>query len=247
MQIFTRMIGILMCLSLLSACKNTDDVKVTNPSLTYQKSLALIEEEDFTQATKNFDAIERDFPSSEFASKALMMRAYALYLKGDFVDSIFASEDFIKQYPKHSNIDYMYYLKALCNYDQIVDIGRDQKQTEEAIIVMDEFLTLFPQSKYYKDIEKKRLYAYNAIAGKEMSIGNTYLRKGYTLPALVRFHTVVRKFNNTIFIEEALHRLVEIYYSMGIVDQSLIYATILGYNYPNSSWYKASYDLLNEK
>ena len=230
----------------LSGCSQKEAIIVTNPQALYEESVQLLQKENFDQAIRNFDAIDRDFPASEFAVNSNMMKSYALYSKGEFVDAIFAAEDFIKKYPAHPNVDYMYYIKALCEYDQIVDVERDQKQTLKAKNALDELIIKYPNSKYITDAKQKGLYTYNAIAGKEMAIANFYLNKGKLVPALIRYHGVVQLYNDTIFIEEALYRLIEIYCRMGLGEDAKIYAVVLGYNYPSSIWYRKAYDLLNK-
>jgi len=232
---------------MLQGCSSKEkEIIITEPRPFYEKSIELVKKEDFDEAIKNFEAVERDFPASEFAINSNMMRSYAFYSKGEFVDAIFAAEDFIKKYPAHHNVDYMYYIKALSEYDQIVDVERDQKQTIRAKDALDELIQKFPYSKYNEDAKQKRLYTYNAIAGKEMAIATLYLNKEKLVPALIRYNTVVRNYANSIFIEEALYRLTEIYLKMGIEADAKIYAAILGYNYPSSLWYKRAYYLINK-
>lgn len=231
----------------LNGCSQKEEsVIVTDPKALYEQSVQLVQNENFDQAILNFDAIDRDFPASEFAVNSNMIKSYALYSKGDFIDAIFAAEDFIKKYPAHPNVDYMYYIKALCEYDQIIDVERDQKQTFKAKNALDELILRYPYSKYIEDAKRRRLYTYNAIAGNEMAIANLYLSKGRLIPALIRYHDVVKIYNDTIFIEEALYRLTEIYYKMGMKEDAKIYASVLGHNYQSSPWYRKAYNLFNK-
>ncbi|WHQ46439.1 MAG: outer membrane protein assembly factor BamD [Candidatus Midichloria sp.] len=231
----------------VQGCSYHDEqIIVTNPNALYEESLVLIQKENFEQAIKNFEVIDRDFPASESAVKSSMMKSYAFYLKGELIDAIFAAEDFIKKYPVHPNVDYMYYMKALCEYDQIVDVERDQKQTLKAKEALEELILKYPHSKYLEDAKQKRLYTYNVIAGKEMAIAALYRNKGKLIPALIRYRSVVKDYNDTIFIEEALYRMTEIYYKMGIKKEAKMYAAVLSYNYPSSPWYRKAYNLIQE-
>lgn len=239
--------AIFLFILVIQGCSHHDkQVIVTDPKALYEESVVLIQKEDFGQAIKNFDAIDRDFPASEFAVKSNMMKSYAFYLKGELIDAIFAAEDFIKKYPAHPNVDYMYYMKALCEYDQIVDVERDQKQTIKTKEALEELIIKYPYSKYVEDAKQKSLYTYNAIAGKEMAIATLYQNQGKLIPALIRYKAVVKDYNDTIFIEEALYRMTEIYYKMGIKNDAKMYAAVLGYNYPSSPWYEKAYDLMQK-
>jgi outer membrane protein assembly factor BamD len=236
---------LITAISLLGCAKSEQAPIITDPKGLYNTSVELVKKEDFSDAIKNFTAIESDFPASKLATNSNIMRCYALYLKGDLIESIFAAEDFIKRYPADPNLDYMYYMKAICEYDQIVDVERDQKQTLIAKKALEELVNKFPKSKYAKDTKQKLLYTHNSIAGKEMAIAHSNLSKGELIPALVRYKTVIKEYDDTIFVEEALYRFTEIYLRMGLKEEAKLYAIVLGYNYPASEWYKLAYKLIN--
>ncbi len=248
MKILKKYLLTLTLATLLSACstgkKDNEEAITHDPSQLYRDGNLAIQESKYKTAIKNFETIEREHPASAFASEASIKKAYSFYLNDEFDEAIFTVEDFLKQYPSHSGVAYMYYLKALCYYDQIVDIGRDQQLTQEALEALEEVVTRFPDSEYANDAKLKIDLAFNQLAGKEMNIGVSYLHKGKVIAALNRFRTVVTYYDTTIFVPEALYRMTEIYYSLGAVDQAKKYAAVLGYNYPNNKWYKKAYDLL---
>lgn len=172
------------------------------------------------------------------------MAAYAHYRAQDYDDAILALDRFIQLNPGHPNIDYAYYMKAICYYEQISDVERDQSMTRQAMESLDTVINRFPDSAYARDAELKRDLAVDHLAGKHMSIGRYYLRRGEYLAAINRFQTVVRDYQTTSHVPEAMHRLVESYLALGVHDEAQSTAAVLGYNYPGSEWYIDSYALL---
>jgi outer membrane protein assembly factor BamD len=239
----------LICLGLmLTACSSTEEKVVeTDPKTLFQEGNASLSKDKYNDAISKFETLEREHPASEFASEAQIRRAYAQYSEGNYITAVMTIEEFVKQYPSHTSTPYMYYLKGLSYYDQIVDTGRDQELTMKAIEALNELITRFPESKYAKDAQFKIDYAYNNIAGKEMEIGRFYLNKKQMIASLNRFKNVVDKYQTTIFVPEALYRLTEIYYALGDMEQSKKYAAVLGHNYPNDEWYKKAYSLISDQ
>ena len=235
--------------TLLPGCSsdNKKSEELTDPKVLFEEGLSETVKGNYSTAAEKFELIEREHPSSPLSAEAHIRRSYTYYIDGKFEIAVDTINDFVKTYPVHKNVDYMFYLKALCYYDQIVDIGRDQAMTYKAIAALKEVIAKFPSSTYARDATLKLEYSFNALAGKEMEIGRFYLTKKDLLAALQRFESVIKEYQTTIFIEEALFRVAEIYYTLGDVTQAQHYAALLGYNYPNSEWYKSAYSIIIEK
>ncbi|MBT5264262.1 MAG: outer membrane protein assembly factor BamD [Rhodospirillaceae bacterium] len=199
---------------------------------------------DYHKAAPLFDEVERQHPYSVWATQAQLMAAYSLYQTNKYDDAVNALDRFIKLNPGHANVDYAYYLKALSYYERIVDVGRDQKITQQALDIFTELVKRFPDSKYSRDARLKLDLTRNHLAGKEMSIGRYYLRGGRTMAAINRFKSVIVKFDTTDQVPEALHRLTEAYLALGLTDEAKRTAAVLGHNYPGSEWYQDSYSLM---
>ncbi len=236
-------------ISSLIGCSSFDkkDEIITNPDTLFEEGLTETIQGNYATAAERFETLEREHPASQLSPEAHIRRAYVYYLEGKFEIAVLTIEEFLKQHPAHKSIAYMYYLRALCYYDQIVDIGRDQQFTYKAIAALKEVLARFPQTQYARDAQLKFEYATNTLAGKEMEIGRFYLNQNQLVSALNRFKTVVSDFQNSIFIEEALYRVAEIFYTLGDDVQAKHYAAVLGHNYPNSSWYNKAYSLIVDK
>lgn len=235
---------IIVALTSCSASKEDDNLSIKTPIQLYEQGGSYLRQDDYKAAIKEFEALERGYPASELAPQASVKKAYSFYLNDNFDDVLYTIEDFLKQYPTNPAVPYMYYLKALCYYDQMVDIGRDQHMTELAYQALKEVVTRFPDSQYAKDAKFKMDLALNQLAGKQMSIGFFYLGRKEPIAALNRFAGVVTNYNTSIFTPEALFRMVEVYYSLGVLEQAEKYAAVLKYNYPDSRWYQKAYDLL---
>jgi outer membrane protein assembly factor BamD len=213
---------------------------------TYNEAMESLESGDVLYAAKKFNEVEILFPQSQSAPKAALMAAYAYYSQDYLGDAISELQRFIKIYPNYKNIDYAYYLMAICFYEQIVDETKDlqsiQKAKENFIIVT----TKFPNTEYALDSEFKLDLINDVLASKEMYIGRYYFDKQKWIPAINRFRTVIDDYQRTIYTEEALHRLVEIYYILGLSDEAKKYANLLGYNYQSSKWYEQTYNVFNK-
>ena len=211
----------------------------------YGEAMAAYKEGEYQKAGRLFDEVERQHPYSDYATQAQLKSAQSAYENVRYDEAIVALDRFIELHPGHENVDYAYYLKALCYYEQITDVARDQQMTKSALEALTVVIERFPDSKYRRDAEFKRDLATDHLAGKEMEIGRYYLRTGEINAALNRFRVVIKDYQTTTHTPEALHRLVEGYTILGLKDEATRVAAVLGYNYPGSRWYKDSYDLLD--
>ena len=202
---------------------------------------------DAFYAGKKFKEAESLLPQSEWAAKASLMASYADYSRNSYSDSIFGLERHIKNYPADENISYAHYLMAMCYYEQILDEKKDLRPLLQAKKKFEFILINFPETDYAIDSSFKLDLIIDQLAAKEMSIARYYMKIQKWIPALNRLKTVVEKYDKTIFIEEALHRLVEVYYKLGLVEEAKQAAAILGYNYQSGQWYERSYKVFNEK
>jgi outer membrane protein assembly factor BamD len=211
----------------------------------YQEGLNSLEKGDVLYAAKKFNEAEILFPQSSWAPKSALMAAYSYYSQDYYGDAIAELDRFIKIYPKHKNLDYAYFLLAISYYEQIVDEKKDLQSITKAkknfkIIIED-----FPNTEYALDAQFKINLIDDVLASKEMFIGRYYFDKKKWIPAINRFRTVIDNYDTTIYTEEAIHRLVEVYYTLGLKEESAKYAKLLGYNYQSSEWYEKSYIVLN--
>ena len=212
----------------------------------YKEGLKSLEEGDVLFAAKKFNEVETLYPQSEWAPKSSLMAAYAYYVQDYYSDVIFELDRFIKVYPLHKNLDYAYYLLAITYYEQIVDETRDLNSIIKAKEYFDYLIINFPNTEYSLDAQFKLDLIDDILASKEMYIGRYYVEKKKWIPAINRFRTVVDHYERTIYVEEALHRLVEIYYILGVENEANKYAKLLGYNYKSSEWYEKTYSIFNK-
>jgi outer membrane protein assembly factor BamD len=195
-------------------------------------------------AAKQFDEVERQHPYSIWARRAMLMSAYCYYHANHYDDAISTSDQYIALHPGSKEVAYAFYLKAISLYEQIVDIGRDQTSTEGALTALQDVVQRFPDSEYARDATLKIDLTLDHLAGKEMAVGRYYLYKGDYVGAINRFRTVVEQYQKTSQIAEALERLTEAYYALGVYNEAKTAAAVLGHNYPGSPWYKDAYELL---
>ena len=240
---------IVVVLLILTSCADTanDDYVEQTVETLYNKALIEMESKNFTQAAIAFDEVDRQHPYSVWATKAQLMSAYALYHTNKYDEAIISLDRFIQLHPSHRDAPYAYYLKALSYYEQISDVGRDQKMTELALRMLNEVMVRFPKSNYAQDAKFKIDLTRDHLAGKQMAIGRYYERKGQYLAAINRFKIVTEKYQTTTHVPEALHRLTESYLALGIVDQAKETAAILGHNFPGSEWYVDTYEIIENK
>ena len=213
----------------------------------YNEGMKALEGGDVLFAAKKFNEAEILFPQSETAPKSALMAAYSYYIQDYYSDAIAELKRFKKIYPKHKNLDYANYLLAICYYEQIVDEKKDLRaiiQAKESFIYV---LKNYPRTDYALDAEFKIDLINDILASKEMYVGRYYFERKKWIPAINRFRTIVDDYDTTIYIEEALHRLVEVHYTLGLIDEAQKYAELLGYNYQSSEWYKMSYSVFNKK
>lgn len=197
-------------------------------------------------AARMFDEIERLYPYSDLAKRAMLMSAFSSYEAAEYDTAITAAERYIGFYPSDDRTDYARYLVAQSYYEQIVDVGRDQGITEEALKALRELIARHPKSEYTEDARLKLDTALDQLAGKEMTVGRYYLKRGDYLAAINRFKNVVKQYDTTTHVQEALHRLVEANLALGLVDEAKSAGAVLGHNYAGSDWYSASYDMLTD-
>jgi outer membrane protein assembly factor BamD len=210
----------------------------------YNSAMDKLTDGNLKGAADDFDEVDRQHPYSVWATKAQIMGAYALFENQKYDEAIVSLDRFIQLHPGNRDAAYAYFLKALCYYTQITDVGRDQKITEQALKALDEVVRRFPESRYARDARLKIDLARDHLAGKEMDIGRYYERQGQYLAAINRFRHVIDTYQTTTHVPEALHRLTESYLALGIVDEARTSAAVLGHNYPGSEWYQDSYALL---
>ena len=214
---------------------------------TYKTGMNALEKGDVLFAAKKFNEAELLFPQSEWAPKLALMAAYSYYIQDYYSDSILELERFIKLYSKHEDLDYAYYLLAICYFEQIVDETKDTNSILKSKEYFNFIVKEFPNTDYELDAQFKLDLINDILASKEMYVGRYYFDKKKWIPAINRFKTVIDDYDTTIYAQEALHRLVEIYYTLGLKEESKKYANLLGYNYQSSKWYEKSYSIFNKK
>ena len=212
----------------------------------YNEGLKALEEGDVLFAAKKFNEAEILFPQSDWAPNSALMAAYAYYTQDYYSDVTAEIKRFIRVYPKSKNLDYAYYLLAITYYEQIVDEKKDLQSILNAKNNFEIVINKFPNTEYALDAEFKINLISDILASKEMYIGRYYFDRKKWIPAINRFKTVVDEYETTIYAEEALHRLVEIYYIIGLKNEAKKYANLLGYNYQSSMWYQRSYSVFND-
>lgn len=237
--------------TILAACSN-DKNELDSMSETatipveelYNDGKNAFDARNYKLAVEKFEQVEQQHPYSEWATRAQVMAAYANYQMEEYDSAIALLERFTRMHPGNESIPYAYYLLALCYYEQISDTGRDQSMTQQAQRALTEVVRRFPDTEYARAAKLKLDLTTDHLAGKEMEVGRYYLNRGDVLAAINRFQYVLDNYQTTTHAPEALHRLTEAYLSMGVVEEAKKYAAVLGYNYPDSEWYKDSYRLL---
>lgn len=237
--------------ALLSGClgkKKPNLAESDRPvELIYNTGAARLDSHHWSDAVDYFHEVEQQYPYSEWARRAVLMTAFAHYQANDYESAVNDADRFISLYPGNSSAVYAYYLKAICYFEQITDVGRDQATTEQALSTLREVVRRFPNSQYAVDARLKIDMVNDQLAGKEMSIGRWYLRQGEPLSAIGRFKTVIERYQTTSHTPEALYRLVEAYLTLGLFEEAKRNAAVLGYNYPGDPWYVDAYNLMSGK
>lgn len=238
---------VMACALTLGACASGEEEQIEEPvDVLYTRAQEALDEGNYKEATRYFDEVERQHPYSQYATQAQLMAAFSSYEDQRYDEAILALDRFIELNPGYKEVDYAYYLKALCYYEQISDVRRDQDMTVRAYEALNALVQRFPDSQYARDARLKMDLTQDHLAGKEMEVGRYYLNRGHINAAINRFRNVVKNYQTTTHTAEALHRLVEAYMTLGLSQEATRIAAVLGYNYPGSKWYERSYALLDE-
>jgi outer membrane protein assembly factor BamD len=236
----------LLALTGCSSSKKEEQLMPERPAEDlYKEAMESTKNGEYVKARKLFDEVERQHPYSDYAMQAQLRSAESSYQSLRYDDAIIALDRFIELHPGSDQIDYAYYMKAMCYYEQMTDVRRDQEMTSMALDALDVVVNRFPDSKYAREAKLKRDLTLDHLAGKEMEIGRYYLTRNEVNAAINRFLVVVKHYQTTTHVPEALHRLVEAYTILGLKDEATRIASVLGYNYPGSKWYADSYTLLD--
>ena len=253
MEFNKNLIFILFFIFILSCSKKEQQVTTlkeknleTQMIEVYNQAIQELERGDVIYAGKKFSEAELLYPQSVWAPRAVLMSAYGYFSQGYYSDAINDLERFLIKYKNHPNTDYAYYLLALSHYDQIVDEKKDMKEIIQAKKYFELIIKEYPNTEYANDSNFKLELIVEIMASKEMYLARYYTEREKWIPAINRFKNIVNNYDNTIYIEEALHRLVELHYRLGLVSEAKKYASLLGYNYKSSQWYESSYKILNK-
>ena len=238
----------------LISCSNTQTRVDANkkeinlsPDKIYITAMNNFNNEKFVESKEQFELLQKLFPLSNEAIQAEIMIGFLFYVQMDYNEAISQFNKIIRKYPSHKDIDYIYYMIGMCNYEQIENHELDGAYNELALESFNQVILRFPKSEYAKDSRQKIILVKTNKAAKHMAIGRYYLKEKKYTAALNRFKVVIEDYSVTKFTPEALHRMVEAYYEMGMIDESIETASVLGYNYPDSLWYRHSYNLIKKE
>lgn len=240
----------LACALTLSGCgKKKPELTIDERpvELIYNTGAERLDSRHWSDAVDYFHEVERNYPYSEWARRAVLMTAFAHYEANGYEEAVGDADRFISLYPGNASAPYAYYLKAICYFEQITDVGRDQATTEQALANLREVVRRFPTSPYAADARLKIDMVNDQLAGKEMTIGRWYLRQDQPLAAIGRFKSVIDRYQTTSHAPEALFRMVEADLTIGLFDDAKRNAAVLGFNYPGDPWYSDAYDLMSGK
>ena len=251
--IFTILLSVI--LFFLSACtgKNEKEVVVESIDLqgqmieTYNAGMKALEDGDVLFAAKNFNTVENIYPQSIWAPRSILMAAYSYYSQDYYGDAISELKRFLRNYPASKDLSYAYFLLATCYYELIIDEKKDISPLINSKKYYQILIKEYPDTDFALDAKFKLKLIENVLASKEVYIGNYYLGKKKWIPAMNRFQNVLNNYDETEYVEEAIHRLVELNYKLGLEAEAKRYAVLLGYNYQSSEWYKESYKVFNKK
>ena len=246
--------GSLLALTLLAGCGDgslfgEDEVPIEDRSAgeIFADAQAELAGGNYEQAAETFGEVERLYPFSQLAKRAMIMSAFASYEGGDMPSARSAANRFLDLYPSDVDAPYAQYLVALTWYDNIVDVGRDQATTQNALQELTELVRRYPESDFARDASLKIDLTNNHLAGKEMEVGRYYLKRGHYTAAINRFREVLERYQTTTHAPEAMHRLVEAYLALGLQQEAQVVAAVLGENFVGSDWYARSYALLTDR
>ena len=254
MRTYYKILYLPILLLILTSCSN-DEKKISiinNENIelqmidAYKEGKKAFDGGDFILASRKFNEVEIIYPQSIWAPKSILMSSYSYYRGNYYTDGIYELKRFIKTYPKHKNIDYAYFLLASCYYETIIDEKKDLKPLIEAQKLFSLVITEYPNTDFATDSQFKLNLINDILASKEIYIARLYQDKEKWIPAINRYKIVIDKYSETVYVEEAIHRLVEIYFKIGLVDESKRYAKLLGYNHQSSEWYKQTYKIFNK-
>ena len=253
MNIFLKLLVIILLIFLNSCSKKEEKISMIQEKElrlqmidAYQEGVKALEEGDVLFAAKKFNEAEILFPQSQWAPKSVLMAAYSYYVQDYYYDAISELDRFIKNYPKNERLNYAHFLLAMCYYEQIVDEKKDLGPLLNAQKEFKFVIKNYPNSDFALDSKFKLDFINDVLASKEIYLGRYYIKKEKWIAAINRFKQVVEHYDSTAYVEEALHRLVELHYRLGLLDESKKYANLLGYNYQSSKWYEASYSIFNK-
>ncbi len=253
---FSSRAAIVLVLAAALAVTGCNTFKKKKPTLAYEErpvellynaGASRMDNRQWAEAVEYFKEVERQHPYSEWARRSILMTAYAHYMANDYAEAISDSDQFIQLYPGNPSTPYAYYLKSICYFEQIVDVGRDQASTSEAGEALREVAKRFPNSEYAADARLKIDMVNDQLAGKEMTVGRYYLRAGDALGSIARFRTVIDKYQTTSHTPEALYRLVALDVSLGLMTEAQHNAAVLGANFPGDRWYFDAYKLMTSR
>ena len=253
MRLFYKIVILIFFLNLNSCTKKDEKISIVEEKSletqmidAYNEGLEELKKNDVIYAAKKFNEAELLYPQSIWAPRAALMAAYAYFSQLYYNDTILELEKFLQKYKNHPRRDYAYYLLALSHYNLIVDETKDLEEILKAEEYFKIIIKSYPNTEFAIDSEFKLELIQEILASKEMYLARYYVDREKWIPAINRFKTVIKHYETTIFVEEALHRLVELHYKLGLVDESKKYASLLGYNYQSSEWYEESYKILNK-
>lgn len=242
-----KILALLLVATFVTSCskKNREERYIAREVGTlYNQGKTHLDRKNYATAAAYFDEVERQHPYTAWARRAQLMSAYSYYQANDYDEAILAGERFIALHPGNSSAPYAFYLIAISYYEQITDVGRDQRVTEQALGALTQVALRYPDTAYAEDALLKIDLTRDHLAGKEMEIGRFYQSHRQFLPALIRFRNVIDEYQSTTHIAEALHRMVEVYLALGVLEEAQQVGAVLGHNFPTSKWYKYSYSLL---
>lgn len=248
-----KVLLVLVASAAIAACGSSGKKKqkfayVERPVETlYSLATRDLERKRYDNAIAYFEEVERQHPYSAWARRAMLMKAFAYYQGNDYEEAVTAVDQFISLHPGNKDAAYAYYLKAMCFYERIRDVGRDQDFTNNAVAALNDVIRRYPDTEYARDARLKLDLTFDHLAGKEMYVGRFYLKQNKHISAINRFKYVVENYQTTSHVPEALHRLTEAYLELGIIDEARATAAVLGFNYPGSSWYEDSFRLFENR
>ena len=248
---YQKLFIVLFIILFITECSKKKEISVKPPDekesyKIYKEGLDAMEQGEFFFAAQKFSEAEKILPIVEHSAKALLMSSFCFYTINFHDDAISSLENFLRKYPADENIQYASYLIALSNYEQILDEKKDLEPLLKTKKIIEDYIKRYPENDYTLDLKFKLGLIQNQLAAKEIYIAKFYIKTQKWIPAINRLKVVINEYEETIFIEEALHRLVEIYYNLGLMGEAEKTAKILGYNYNSSKWYENSYALLNK-